>query len=386
MSAETHRRRTYVDDGGSLVTAFPKKCVALVSLLPPPAGGIASWTENVLRNGLPGGFVPILVDQGYRSGRAVFAGTIDISAELRRTLAILASLVGTIYKYRPVIVHLNCHLSRRGIFRDLLCATVTRIAGVPLLTHYRGNISDFPSGHGYDIPLYALKLLMRCSNVNVTLTVQSIRFARERIAVSTACLLPNFIDDDTLGLHVPASEPGRRRVVYAGGITRAKGAFDIIEIARRIPDAEFVLIGHLGKEECRLLAAPANVTVVGEVARNTLLEMMANSDLLLFPSYSEGFPNTVLEAMALGLPVVATMVGGICDMIEAERGGILKQAGDVDGLTDAVRRLLDQPEKRSSMGRFNREKCRREYAYSVVTPQLVQIYERIMGSRTLLSV
>lgn len=360
------------------------KYVAIVSLLPPPAGGIASWTEKLFRLGLPDGFVPVLVDQSYRSDRPVFAAKINILEEIRRSFAVVADLVRTIVVYRPVVVHLNCHLSRRGVFRDAVCAAVTRCLRTPLVTHYRGDISRFPSGAAHDIPLFVLKAIMRSSHVNVALTSASAQYVRD-IATSNCVKLPNFIEDEVLQARPARRNRERLRIIYAGGITRAKGAIDICQIALQLPEADFVLVGNHTSDFVEEIKSE-NLRVFRELNREALLQEMVQSDILLFPSYSEGFPNTVLEAMAMALPVVAARTGAIPDMIEEGKGGMLREPGDVPGFISALRQLIYDPDLRCRMGRFNWEKCETQYAYSIVARQLVGLYETLMSKASVATV
>lgn len=102
--------------------------------------------------------------------------------------------------------------------------------------------------------------------------------------------------------------------------------------------------------------------------------MLASSDVFLFPSTTEGFPISVAEAMAVGLPVVASPVGAIPEMIDVPDGGFLVGANDVRGYVEALTQLRDDPDLRQRMGRYNRAKAQREYDFDVVVERLCVIY------------
>ena len=94
-------------------------------------------------------------------------------------------------------------------------------------------------------------------------------------------------------------------------------------------------MGEVTKEVRKAVeAAPANVIATGHLPRKDVLERFLESDLLVFPSHREGSPMTVLEAMAAGLPVVATRVGGLPELIDDGRGGYLVSPAAVDELTE----------------------------------------------------
>jgi glycosyltransferase involved in cell wall biosynthesis len=109
-----------------------------------------------------------------------------------------------------------------------------------------------------------------------------------------------------------------------------------------------------------------------------LLKEMAQSDFLIFPSYSEGFPLTVLEAMSLSLPVIATSVGALPEMVTEEEGGYLIPPRSADALISAIEKLIAHPEKMIAMGEFNKKKSFAQYRYSVVITQLLTIYNDIL--------
>ena len=96
-----------------------------------------------------------------------------------------------------------------------------------------------------------------------------------------------------------------------------------------------------------------NVKLLG--FRKDISEILAVSDLFVFPSYQEGLPVALMEAMAASLPVVCTKIRGNTDLIEDGKGGYLVEPEDVDGFVDAINKLAGNTEFRQNMGRYNRE-------------------------------
>jgi glycosyltransferase involved in cell wall biosynthesis len=190
-------------------------------------------------------------------------------------------------------------------------------------------------------------------------------------------LVPNFIDDDVFAYRAVGRQAAheRLRVLFVGWVTIMKGCREILEVAQQLPEADFALIGPIMADMQRhLQRLPVNVTLYGTLEHLEVLREMCASDVFLFPSFTEGFPNAVLEAMSVGLPVVATRVGAIPEMIEDGKGGLLFEHTDVASLVCALRALMDDTSLRVAMGQFNREKSQAHYAYSVVTSQLTALY------------
>ena len=354
------------------------KRVLFLSQLPPPVGGIASWTKKVFDYGLPDGYVPSLVNMSLQSYCRVFKWQV-FSDQFLRTVRIFWSLFWQLIYNCPQVVHLNCTLSPVGIFRDLLCVLFIRLWKIPIISHYRGNVPDFSRTRYKGLSFRALCTLANVSYINIVLNEDSLKFMSNMVTADhyPPVLVPNFIDDDVFAHRTVGRQAahGRLRVLFVGWVTAMKGCREILEVARQLPEADFALIGPIMADmQTHLQKRPANVTLYGTLEHLEVLREMCASDVFLFPSFTEGFPNAVLEAMSVGLPVVATRVGAIPEMIEDGKGGLLFEHADIASLVRAIRTLMDDASLRGAMGQFNREKSRAHYAYSVVTSQLTALY------------
>jgi glycosyltransferase involved in cell wall biosynthesis len=139
-------------------------------------------------------------------------------------------------------------------------------------------------------------------------------------------------------------------VVFVGWIQAEKGVFDAFRafeaVAQVLPEARFVAVG--GGRDAELLAraigaspAGARAELAGWLSHDATLETVGRSRVFLLPSHAEGLPNSLLEAMALGVPVVATPVGSIPDVVEDGRSGLLVPVGDIGAIAAAVRRVFE---------------------------------------------
>ena len=360
----------------------PETKILFISPLPPATGGISSWMQRIVEHGLHDNYSIHVVDIGIRN-KAYAHGVSWWIGQGHRTARILASLVLQLTFTRPHIVHLNCSLSSRGIFRDLICALLARLWGVPVVGHYRGNIPEFAGGRRNGTSWRALRKLIRVATLNIALNrgslecLYDLQHEKQRSPVS----LPNVIQDFVF--HRRFSRvlvPARRiRILYSGWITIAKGCHMILSVARKLPEVDFIMLGPVMTDmEHYLSRLPKNVTVCGDIATDAVFKHMESSDLFLFPSRIEGFPNAVLEAMAFGLPVVATKVGAIPEMIEEGKGGLFIDGSDANEITSALQVLIAYPEMRDRMGRFNIRKSQTEYACSVVADRLVSLYRKVL--------
>ena len=355
--------------------------VLLVSALPPPTGGLATWTEQFLKEGMPTGYETYLVDTSIRNPRRA-RGASAWAGEARRTARIIASLLWHLVRVRPHVVHLNCSHFFRGIARALVCARLARIFRVPVVSHYHGNTARYlvDRGNGMRRPLF--RALVRTSQVNVAMSQTSLTCIRElqHEKQRATVLLPNFIADSVFRLPVRTENTRERvRVLYAGRIMVSKGCPELLDAARALPEADFVLLGPVMADmEPHVRRLPSNVALDGEVPPEVVLERMRASDIFVLPTDTEGFPMAVLEAMAMGLPVVSTKVGAIPEMIDEDEGGLLIDPDEKRSLVPALRLLLGNPEMRQRMGLHNRRKSQTEYAHSVVISRLTSVYRQAM--------
>ena len=187
---------------------------------------------------------------------------------------------------------------------------------------------------------------------------------------------------------VPATREGRqekqeKKVLFVGYLTHAKGALDLLEavpgVAAAVPDVRFRLVGEMVDVErgITFISNPAsNARRLGdllgreEVVRHAELtglqtgidkvQSFLDADVFVLPSYSEAFPTVVLEAMAAGLPVVATPVGALPEVFSSENI-VFVQPGDIAGLTEALVSLLGDAALRRRMGETNRRRVEEEF-------------------------
>ncbi|MFL6255623.1 MAG: glycosyltransferase family 4 protein [Pyrinomonadaceae bacterium] len=107
-------------------------------------------------------------------------------------------------------------------------------------------------------------------------------------------------------------------------------------------------------------------------------DFLRKIDVLVLPSHTEGTPNSIVEAMSQGIPIIATDVGGIPDMLGRD-AGLLVPVGDARALADAMLRLADDPVLRASLGRAGRARYEATFSLQAVLPLLLETYERMLG-------
>ena len=184
-------------------------------------------------------------------------------------------------------------------------------------------------------------------------------------------------------------EPGKAlKVLFMTMLTEDKGIYDLLRaipiVLRNHPDTVFNLCGEgdIGncKEICDRSGILANVAFPGWVSGELKIRQFQDADVFILPSYFEGLPVSLIEAMFAGLPIITTSVGGIPDIFQDGLNGYLVSPGDILGLAEKLIHLLQDKESRRSIGEYNRARAYELFDISVITKQLIRIYDEALAS------
>lgn len=166
-----------------------------------------------------------------------------------------------------------------------------------------------------------------------------------------------------------------------GAMTAEKGMAALEQVAAQLPDgarsrARLVLLGGSASGTCRIGGMEAfRAGFVDEVHA-----AMAGLDLLLHPSSAEGLGTAVIDAMGLGVPPVAFAVGGLPELIEHERSGLLVPAGDVHAFADSARRLIESAPLRAALAERGRERAA-DFDVSHMVEGTERVYQAVLETR-----
>lgn len=182
---------------------------------------------------------------------------------------------------------------------------------------------------------------------------------------------------------------GKQVIGFVGRLTREKGTYDLLsvlgELRGELPDVHLVIVGD-GEERdallqhARTLGLERAVTFAG--ARSDTALYYSAMDVFALPSYQEGFPMVLLEAMACAVPTVATTVGDIAKIVEDGVTGLLVSPGDTDALRQAIRNLIRHPAKAAAMGTAGNARVRRCFTSAAMAAQYAALYRSTVTKPT----
>ncbi len=296
-------------------------------------------------------------------------------------------LVRRLRRERPSIV--QTYLSSATVFGSL----AARVAGVPCLVTTR---RDRGFGDGRSMA-WALARTNRWARrvVCVSRDVADIVTRRERIEPSKIAVIPNGIDLRRFSPRGRRAEVRRELglpdrspvVVTVGHITRVKGS-DVLaaaapRILEQVPEARFLVVGEGDapqedelRQQVHDLGLDRRFLLAGD--RSNVPDLLEAADLFVLPSRSEGQPNALIEAMAMGLPCVATRVGGVPEIVTDGEEALLVPSEAPDALAAACVSVLESPALARRLGAAARARAHREHDLGSMVRRYERLYEKLL--------
>ncbi len=190
-----------------------------------------------------------------------------------------------------------------------------------------------------------------------------------------ALQIPNFVDAQRF---VPAEKPGRV-LLHDSNFRAIKRVRDAVEIFRRVNDASLVLLGD-GPERAGVEALGLKgIEFPGE--QKNVVPFLQKARVFLLPSEMESFGLAALEAMSCGVPVIASKVGGIPEVVEDGVSGFLHPVGDVEAMAASARRLLDDDALHARMSSAARERALTHFQITPIVERWEATYARLLGNK-----
>ena len=175
--------------------------------------------------------------------------------------------------------------------------------------------------------------------------------------------------------------------IFVGRLARDKGVFDLVQAFKKVADTgESVELWMVGPDEEGLLSSlqhagsgcTAPISWPGKTAEPE--KYMAAADVLVLPSYREGFGSVIIEAAACGIPAIAYRIDGVIDAVVEDETGILVQAGSVQDLVAAMNAIHKDGHRRSHLGDRARERAERDFSSQAVTAAWLKHYRDALGA------
>lgn len=338
-------------------------------------GGITS-VVNSLIEGVQQDYPDIRMDR--------HASYMDYSGALSKvcySLFAMAKLLFTLPFYRMYHLH---SAANGSFYRKAIYTYMCKLAGKKVIFHIHGSsFEDFHNSSARNAAIIR-KTLNRSDEI-IVLSEQMKSLVLTYCENERITILPNPIQIPDRLENPPSSEDGRVQLLFLGEIGPRKGIYDLVDAIGELPaEVRSKLVLHICgnneiekvKQVIRQKGLTEACIVHGWIDGAKKEQMLRQADLYVLPSYHEGLPVSILEAMAYQLPIISTPVGGIPEIVRHQENGLLVRPGDVKGLAAAIGTLTEHPELRAGMGRKSREAAA-PHDLKQVTRTLVELYRRV---------
>jgi glycosyltransferase involved in cell wall biosynthesis len=230
-----------------------------------------------------------------------------------------------------------------------------------------------------------------CDQVIATCRDEAGELTRAGVPAGQISVVPCGVDTSVFTPGGPAARRnGRPRLLALGRLVERKGVATVIDALARLPDAELVVAGgpdrrdldtsddyRMLRETARVHGVAERVIFAGGVARADVPALIRSADVVVAAPWYEPFGIVPLEAMACGVPVVASAVGGLTDSIVDQQTGWLVPARDPAALANALGQLLADPAMRAAFGAAGVQRARSRYSWRRVAAETEAVYLRL---------
>lgn len=332
------------------------------------------------------GGVSTVVNQYYQAGldnkvNLKYIATMKDGSKITKLIVGIAAYVEfmlSVSKYDMVHVHMS---HRSSFYRKRAFIKKAHKAGKKIIIHMHGSEFDvFYDKECNEKKKQKVRDVFELADVVIALSeewekwISTICDKRKIKVLYNAVNLPNFKREDY----------NDSNILFLGRLGKRKGTYDLLKaiptVLKEVPDAHFYLGGDGDLDQCKSICkennVESNVTFLGWVSGKNKAKWLEKCSIFVLPSYHEGMPMAILEAMSYGEVVISTKVGGIPKVIEDKKNGFLIDAGDVDSLAQIIVYLLKTP--RSEIGACAYRTIENNFNSKANINKLIEIYTSVL--------
>jgi glycosyltransferase involved in cell wall biosynthesis len=344
-----------------------KKSIVLIGPKPNSRGGIASVIAAYFNTGLSKKWPMVFLPTYLEGGKL---------AKFNCAVTALVRFAGFLLQNKAALLHVHV-ASHNSFWRKAMFMQLAFLTRCPVLLHlHSGGFPVFYQNECGRFRKFLIRYYLGRVSALIVLT-ESWQSAYAQFKPKRIIVLPNFVE-----LTAVNRAPTQPTLVFLGRLTREKGFFDLLQAVSLLKQLHPSLIVRAGGEgstpEVASLVCALNIekhiSLEGWVEGPQKQELLCCATVFVLPSYVEAMPMGILEAMACGLPVIASRVGGIPDMIEHNVNGVLVDAGKPAELAEQIDRLLADDALREKLAKVGRQTVIDRYSVDAVVPVLKKLY------------
>jgi glycosyltransferase involved in cell wall biosynthesis len=370
--------------------------ILLVGPMPPTKGGVTTFMLNLMASHLNEQFkfIPysttrppkrdVIDNWGY--GAVLRGGPVRTLQGILLTIARFIAFPYSVIARRIDLVQIQAS-DYQVFWEGVIYAILARATGRPVVVRIGGSFDVFHGGSPRLVQRW-IAAALRIPHYVIAQSQFGFKYLQQAGRTGEILVLPNWIRDANLTPKTATISANPICLFIAGNEARRKGIEEVVEAMRQLDasrcPARFHLVAMTPSLVDRIAALHLNNihAIEGPAEQGRVLELMRGADVLLLPSHGEGFPNSLVEAMAAGMACVVTPVGAVPEIV-ADGGALVVPVGDVGALSNAIERLVTDPELRCRLGEEAQRVVRARYtpasALSSLADAYRQIFERSNG-------
>lgn len=350
-------------------------------------GGINIWARNILNFyhsvGSDVQITPVSFDRKYNVSE-----TSTVIARLIYGIRDYFSAIQDARNYLKTqkydVLHL-CTSAQLSLYKDLFVLKMAKRYGAKAVVHFHfGRIPELIKTKNSEY-----RILMKVCKAADSIIVMDKRSeeALQEVGFTNVHNLPNPLSKeimDQIGVMEGQIERAQNKFLFVGAGIKTKGVYELVETCKQFDNIWLHIVGSVDnqvKTELQDIASTKNngewMKLRGQIPHDEVLKEMMSASVFVFPSYTEGFPNVILEAMACGCPIVTTTVGAIPEMLDIENGynyGICVKPQDTQAFADGLKQMLTDPVYAARCAERAKKRVNEMYAVPVVWEQLSNIW------------
>lgn len=313
-----------------------------------------------------------------------------VVARAARLAASPFALAALILRRHAALVHINTSLNFRAYWRDCVYMLAARLCGAQVICQMHGGmLSQFIAGGA--IKRWAVRATLRLPDALVVLSAAQREACRSLVPQQLVLAIPNGIAQPE-ALIARGSDAGKLRLLYVGRLAKEKGLYELLHALSLLQARGIALeltIAGSGEEDAGLrnlaasLGIAERVVFAGAVFGEQKRRLLEAADAFVLPSYAEGMPYALLEAMGAGLPAIVTAVGAIPDVITPGVHGLFVGPRNAPAIADAIARLAQDRPLLRSMSLACRNRIAERYTIDRVAGEFAALYTRLCSGRHL---
>lgn len=355
--------------------------LCLIAPAPPPYGGIANWVALITRYVEKNKAVDLHLINVTSGKRGVDGRTLWDRIVIKGFLMfkIRRQMLDSIKENRADIIHITTS-GQFAIIRDILLLKTAKKKGVPTVYHIRfGRVAEIAEKNTMEWKLIS-KAMKLASEVMVIDNTTYNAIKKHLPSVNTVCI-PNPVD--TSDLPAPIEAKGKE-VMFLGWVVKTKGIEELLTawatVYEKHNDWSLTIAGPYKEDYFVYLKnsfSQRGVTFIGEKNHNEAMEILNKSEVFVLPSYTEGFPNVIAEAMALKKPIIATGVGAIPDMLSGNCGLVIPPKNS-EAVKAELLKLIENPQLRKELSDNAYKKANEQYSIDSVFERYINEWSKLV--------